>query len=182
MARLGEERSEGIGCRAWRPSPVERPPVLYRRHRCVSKLLAKQPGKRERVEHHPAVPWREVPGSWRPSCVAVALRTGNRCLAIAGSSLEEKATRLRPKQQLTLRTVRHASLLKAPHHSQISASPNANEPAVGRVRHRLVPPILRFPLPDYAPEAIDVQQRATAPKELSVSSDQVQLDTEGRMR
>jgi len=27
----------------------------------VSKLLAKQPGKRERVEHHPAVPWRDVP-------------------------------------------------------------------------------------------------------------------------
>lgn len=27
----------------------------------VSKLLAKQPGKRERVEHHPAVPWRNIP-------------------------------------------------------------------------------------------------------------------------
>jgi len=27
----------------------------------VSKLLAKQPGKRERVEHHPAMPWRDVP-------------------------------------------------------------------------------------------------------------------------
>ena len=28
----------------------------------VSKLLARQPGKRERVEHHPALPWREIPG------------------------------------------------------------------------------------------------------------------------
>lgn len=27
----------------------------------VSKLLAKQPGKRERVEHHPAIPWRDIP-------------------------------------------------------------------------------------------------------------------------
>lgn len=27
----------------------------------VSKLLAKQPSKRERVEHHPAVPWRDIP-------------------------------------------------------------------------------------------------------------------------
>lgn len=27
----------------------------------VTKLLAKQPGKRERVEHHPAVPWRKMP-------------------------------------------------------------------------------------------------------------------------
>lgn len=27
----------------------------------VSKLLARQPGKRERVEHHPALPWREIP-------------------------------------------------------------------------------------------------------------------------
>lgn len=26
----------------------------------VTKLLAKQPGKRERVTHHPAVPWRDV--------------------------------------------------------------------------------------------------------------------------
>lgn len=29
--------------------------------RVVDKLLPKQPGKRERVEHQPAVPWREVP-------------------------------------------------------------------------------------------------------------------------
>lgn len=27
----------------------------------VTKLLAKQPGKRERVEHHPAIPWRDIP-------------------------------------------------------------------------------------------------------------------------
>ena len=27
----------------------------------VGKLLAKQPGKRERVTHHPAVPWRDLP-------------------------------------------------------------------------------------------------------------------------
>lgn len=27
----------------------------------VGKLLAKQPGKRERVEHHPAMPWRDIP-------------------------------------------------------------------------------------------------------------------------
>ena len=27
----------------------------------VSKLLARQPGKRERVEHHPALPWRDIP-------------------------------------------------------------------------------------------------------------------------
>ncbi|HEY8594856.1 MAG TPA: tyrosine-type recombinase/integrase [Devosiaceae bacterium] len=27
----------------------------------VGKLLARQPGKRERVEHHPALPWRDIP-------------------------------------------------------------------------------------------------------------------------
>ena len=27
----------------------------------VGQLLAKQPGKRERVEHHPAIPWRDIP-------------------------------------------------------------------------------------------------------------------------
>lgn len=27
----------------------------------VDKLLAKQPGKRERVEHHPALPWQDLP-------------------------------------------------------------------------------------------------------------------------
>lgn len=37
----------------------------------VTKLLAKQPGKRERVAHHPAVPWRDV-----PAFVANVLGTG----------------------------------------------------------------------------------------------------------
>ena len=36
----------------------------------VSKLLARQPGKRERVTHHPAVPWRDL-----PDFVAEVLRT-----------------------------------------------------------------------------------------------------------
>jgi len=31
----------------------------------VVKLLPKQPGKRERVEHQPAMPWRELPGFFR---------------------------------------------------------------------------------------------------------------------
>lgn len=31
----------------------------------VQKLLPKQPGKRELVEHHPAVPWREIPALFR---------------------------------------------------------------------------------------------------------------------
>ena len=31
----------------------------------VGKLLAKQPGKRERVTHHPAVPWRDLPSLTR---------------------------------------------------------------------------------------------------------------------
>ncbi|MGF9693791.1 tyrosine-type recombinase/integrase [Rhizobium sp. 0TCS1.26] len=33
--------------------------------RVVEKLLPKQPGKRERVEHQPAVPWRELPKLFR---------------------------------------------------------------------------------------------------------------------
>ncbi|WP_313199635.1 phage integrase central domain-containing protein [Rhizobium sp.] len=33
--------------------------------RVVDKLLPKQPGKRERVEHQPAVPWREMPALFR---------------------------------------------------------------------------------------------------------------------
>lgn len=39
----------------------------------VTKLLAKQPGKRERVAHHPAVPWREV-----PAFVAEVIGSGRR--------------------------------------------------------------------------------------------------------
>lgn len=31
----------------------------------VSKLLARQPAKRERVEHHPALPWKEIPSFYQ---------------------------------------------------------------------------------------------------------------------
>jgi hypothetical protein len=31
----------------------------------VGKLLAKQPGKRERVKHHPAMPWRDIPNFYQ---------------------------------------------------------------------------------------------------------------------
>ncbi|MBU1307176.1 MAG: integrase arm-type DNA-binding domain-containing protein, partial [Alphaproteobacteria bacterium] len=48
----------------------------------VSKLLARQPGKRERVEHHPALPWREI-----PNFVRMVLRDQSR-ISVGKQALE----------------------------------------------------------------------------------------------
>lgn len=46
--------------------------------RVVDKLLPKQPGKRERVEHQPALPWRSVPAFFRGVlCVGLPSTTKN---------------------------------------------------------------------------------------------------------
>jgi integrase len=46
----------------------------------IDALLPKQPGKRERVDHHPAVPWRDMPKVYRHLFSALPPTTGRSAL------------------------------------------------------------------------------------------------------
>jgi integrase len=48
----------------------------------VQKLLPKQPGKRELVEHHPAVPWREIPALFQSLLSEARLSQGRQMLEL----------------------------------------------------------------------------------------------------
>ncbi|KRB50973.1 integrase [Rhizobium sp. Root708] len=48
----------------------------------VDKILPKQPGKRERTEHHPALPWRELPGFFSGMLHAASPSAGRKMLEL----------------------------------------------------------------------------------------------------
>ena len=46
----------------------------------VTKFLARQPGKRERVEHHPAVPWCDMPNFVKETLLTKRQSVGKQAL------------------------------------------------------------------------------------------------------